>query len=1480
MTSADTIRLDQLDSRIRAVWSRGQTLHLVAGLLAFCRWAIPLFLSGMWIDWMAYMPIPGRVAILIVLLAVSFYRAWRCGWRHLRPFNAVRTALQIETHHGNLQSLLVSAIQFRDHDANRDGGSRALYDRTCSLAEEAASDLRPEQAVPYRPLRRPGTIALLLVGLIAVFAAINGPFLAAGAMRFFAPWLIVEYPTNTQIALDQNELVLKEGGTALIEARVSGVVPERAKIYVRTGEGRAREIDLEIADDSCVYTIDSASRDFTYRIKAGDDRTDWHKVRVVPAPRIQGVEVGLVYPEYLNRAPESVEALTLTVPEGTGVNWQITLDRPISAAQFVRDGEEPMALQVSDDGRQVTFTGGVSDSRGYSFSWVEQEHGFSFTSQRYYMQVASDQAPRVELTSPSANLVAMLGRPLSLAVRVQDDHGIGSTTVAYRVNQHEEKTTDLQDPAQSGQGDQPIDWDYRTALPNLTIGDTVSFTIQVSDRYPGPQGPHLVRSETRRITFLSKEEYLEQIEKKKDRLLSRVHTIYRQQRWAHEVVRNLAPEGDGYTQACQLEAIRQEMTRDQLKETTAQMQVLLDDLAANNISDAAEGESIDRVRVALLDIGDTHIASAASLLRAQSGAAFGNTKQSPDPSSAARAVNTAARELGSLVLLRSIDSAQEVYAREARMLARVQASLRWHTVSTESGDAPMTLAKEQDELAQWTDRLISDLQNGMRYDKRPLAVLRLIRSVKELRGARTEARMREAGDLIRQGRADQAATLQADLVRTLLNAEFSVRLSGAYSTLMRTRDQMRTLANGQSQLREQCADMSAAALEKQQLALTQKQTMLRKQFVTMLLPSVPAPRARLFDETLPQAPPVQALLAQVDRAMAAAIQQLEAGDIEAVTTEQGKAEQALAVLAENVDNWSLELGLQTQGVSTLVAATSERLSLIEEYEARVIGLLEKTDIAAAEERKVDSLADPQLLLVEELIAFKEDLVAQNHDGTDQDIPPLLRRLDRAVRAMSDAAKSLERNSADSAIEQQELAADALAEAYDIVVAQNERLGLLQDLFMFQRAVGFANSYMADIITEQRDMIVATEAAQPEATSGLMPAFGNLRRCLDDVAPLLDLVAGRLDAGTPLAFAATDLDDAMDLLKSGDKLDVLDAIDAQDVAAESLEQVQTLVLAVQTQTGYIAEIVEFLHRSVADAAMLDHQQEELKQRAQTATAEQHQALSEEQSALLAEAQTYGQTLESVTGMPQFTQTARLMREALDRLQAQDMSAAVEQMELAHVALTENAEALFNVISMLHGLPQIEVTTQTGPEILHLVDVLAVASSHKELFRQTQVAEPQAMEGIAAAQRVLASRCNEIAQVGEPYPMLVEAHRHLSAAASALQSPDRDKIKLSQKAADEKLRHFIIEQALILETAVPLAAAVDGDPDADGPGSDTESAYAAGFISDFVSGEAPKDKRTAWKVLADRNRAALNQNFARELPLEYRGLLKNYYERVAK
>ena len=76
------------------------------------RWCIPLFLIAMAIDWFLDLPKEGRFVVMGVVVLVSLYKAWKCGWRRLRFFNAERTALEVEKKHGGLESLLVSAVQF------------------------------------------------------------------------------------------------------------------------------------------------------------------------------------------------------------------------------------------------------------------------------------------------------------------------------------------------------------------------------------------------------------------------------------------------------------------------------------------------------------------------------------------------------------------------------------------------------------------------------------------------------------------------------------------------------------------------------------------------------------------------------------------------------------------------------------------------------------------------------------------------------------------------------------------------------------------------------------------------------------------------------------------------------------------------------------------------------------------------------------------------------------------------------------------------------------------------------------------------------------------------------------------------------------------------------------------------------------------------------------------------------------------------
>lgn len=1501
---------------LHAVWRRTQKRHLSAGLLALGIWGIPIFLTGVVVDWFAFLPAFGRLVVLIVLLAVSFYQAWRHGWRHLRRFDAKRSALQIENHQGGLNSLLVTAVQFSQSGASP-GTSQSLWEATRRKAEAAASGVSASKIITFAGLKRPLQLALLLVWVIGLFAVVNGPFLAAGLARIFAPWMAVAYPTNTHINLENGNLILKEGEAAKIKitlSALSGTVPTKAVLELRTGEGRPRKIAIDIKGGVGTYAIASASRDFSYRIKAGDARSDWYDARVVLAPRVANVKVGLEFPAYLEKPAETLEALTLTVPEGTRVKWHLTLDQPISKAALHRDGQEPLDLKISEDGRQLMIDEVVQASRGYSFSWVERKHGFDFTSPRYYMQVASDQPPRVELVSPDANLVAMLGRPLDLVVRAQDDHGIGAAAVTYRVNLRPEITVALTQPLRNGEGAQKIDWDYRKELTDLKVGDTVSFVVGIGDRYPEP---HLARSDTRRITFLSREDYLAQVEKKLERLLSRVRAIYRQERAAHTLVRGLDVMQESFSQTCQLEAIRQEMLREQLKETAAEVRLLLADLKANNIADAVENEALKQICAELEKIADQTLAQAASLLREQAGLELEALKNQPSLLAADVMVNLAARALGKIVLQRGIDAAREVFALEVQMLAQEQAKLRYRSVELASAPNDQELeiiSKHQAELAAWTAALLKDLEKGMRYDKRPLAVLSLTRRMKELRGSGIEISMKETAVLMQKRDFAPTAEKQALIIKPLLKAEFSVRAGAEYAAIKANRDRLDSLLDQQARLRAECEALTDEQFFSKRAEILARQRTLRKSMVQAMFPAIPAPRARLFDKAMPAIPPVDALRSATENGMSETMAEMKNGRKAAVIARLQAVEQSLAALAESVRSWSSELAMQTQGLTSLVSESMNRVSRIEEFENRQVGLLEQSEEAVLDKKPVKPLGESQRMLADDMNAFKRELLAQDKSNPSKDVQPLLNRIERVAAAMKKAAAAFETGKAEAALLAQEEASKALVASKELVIAQAARLTLLQGVFAFQRLVG--NSYQAttDVVDQQNDLIKATKAADEKSAMDLIPTMKNLLQCLADVAPLLDAVAIRLDAGSALLFAGSDVEDALNAIKDGD---VEDSLDAQEGAAESLTKVKALIHSVTEQTTYLAEIIEFLHESMADLALLESDQQQIRLKLEAKpgalpadiiqrledlqkTTASHGMVIQGVMGTLENFKAYKNArlsaeieklkklqkpvdpklLVGVPGMAEYTQAAKSMAEAVRLGKAGDTAAALVQMNLAERALKENEEQIFTVITMLHGLSTIEVLATSPPELSILLEVLALASDQRQIYQQARFGSDEVIPSLAMRQQKLETKYAKLVQNDKPHPLLIKAQQNTQQAAAAMKPFSRTESVRFLSNADESLRHYIIEQALILDTSLKPPSSSSDPVVSTAETTDLSVSDTVGSVSDFVSGEAPKDRRTEWEVLGTRNRAALNQNFARELPLEFRAMLKNYYEKVAK
>ena len=1460
-----------------AVWRRTQRKHACSGLLAFFRWFVPLFLVILVVDRFAFLPGGIRALAALVLLAVSMHQAWRHGLRRLRGFSAVRTAREVEAANSGMDSLLVTAVHFQQHGASP-GTSAAMWEHTQHLAARAAASVDARRVVSMAELRRPLQIAMAFAAVLLLGALLHGALLIAGLGRLFTPWRDIAYPTKTKIHLPGGEWVVKEGAPARVDFRLSEDVPKTAKLELQTGKGSTRELVLEVTKDACSYEIASASRDFRFRVKAGDARSDWRQVRVIPAPRLTQARLELDFPDYIDRTNEVVEALTLTLPEETRVSWRLTLDTPIRRATLHRDGAEDMPLTIGDDGRTLVLQETASASRGYSFSWTEDRHGFEFESPRYFLQVASDQPPRVELTSPENNLGALPGRPLPIAVRAQDDHGIGAATIIYRVNRRPEVILPLDPALRSGGGEQAVGWDYRKDIPDPQVGDTVSFLVEVADKYPGETGPHRARSESRRITFLSREDYLAEMTRQMDRLLNRVRSLYRQERAAHELLHGLDPAAASFVATCQMEAIRQEMVREQLIATAADVQTLLDDLAANQVQDAVESGALTASRDALRAIATNSVARAANLLRDQVGA------KTRDPAPAITAVNDAARALSGLVMLRGIDASREVFALETHVIATDLARLRLRLL-TAKPDQAAAVADDHDALAAWTVDLLDHLTSGIRYDKKPLSVLGLTRRIQGLRTAGVAEAMRKVATLAREGRTGEAAAAQYPAIRPLLECEFSMRAGSEYALVSTLRGQLALFITEQQALLEAT---SGEGFSQRAAELARRQAGLRDQLVLASLPGIPAAHARLDDLQLPAVPPCDDLRLKLESLMSEAVAHLHANAAAPAAARQGEGSAILKELGKILDRWSDELALRTIGASKMVSDATDRAGVLEQLENRQLLLLEQTENAALDAKNPGNLLEDQKSIAGDLQDFVREL-SGGPSAPAKNLLPLLGRLESVDRALKVASEALQTNKVEDALEPQEKAAAALTEARGIAQAQLSNLNLLQQLIGFEQAVATAGTGMADIVGTQRDLIEATKSSDKTTLAALIAPQRNLHRCLADIAPSLDLVAERLDVGTPLVFAASDLEDALVAMEDGD---AEDAADTQSIALDSLAKVQALVSAISAQTGYVVENVEFLQEAQAEAATLAYRQRQLREDPGVAN-----ALALQQS-LAAETAAYGRRLTEVAGRVDPAKLDEAVKEKLGGANLtldfnipavhmeegvrllQGGQAAADVMLAAEQSLESSGNQIAVIVGMLAGLPSLPLVKESPPELKRLISVLDVATKHRGLLRRTKAADARELTGIAPQQQKLSQSLAQAAPAELDHPLLAAAREQLEKSSKALSAGGTEEALRAQLLADQRLRHFIIEQSLVLNTAPVPTASSDADVVTESETDDLYLTEAVGFVADFVSGETPKDKKTEWEFLGTRNRAALNQNFARELPLEFRATLKNYYERVAK
>ena len=562
-------------------------------------------------------------------------------------------------------------------------------------------------------------------------------------------------------------------------------------------------------------------------------------------------------------------------------------------------------------------------------------------------------------------------------------------------------------------------------------------------------------------------------------------------------------------------------------------------------------------------------------------------------------------------------------------------------------------------------------------------------------------------------------------------------------------------------------------------------------------------------------------------------------------------------------------------------------------------LLEKTEDAADDESDSVYLAQLQQKMSEDVALFRTAIVERNKKmaTSGEDALPLLKYLDTTTRSMAAAALSLQGKQPDEAIDHQETALDALEAAVSLLEKQGVGLSALAMTLEARRSALIPSPFVADIRAEQLDLVAAAEKAKEADLPQLAIVQKNLIHAVDAILIVLDPLAHQVESGTVFVFAKEDMDAAAIALAEND---LVEAEDAGSFVAESLQDLLDEIQTVAPHYSYVFEMTEFFHETVSEGLIIHAAQSQLRETlAATADDAPIVELVDQQRTLQTRSETLASLLQKAAGQERFNSTAQHMAAAVSKLDAGDRAEAVAQMHQAEAALSTDTEELLKLLEQLAVIllppsPGVDVPS----EIQLLLDVLALASEQKVLYRKSQTATPEQVADLATKQLELAGRVEPLikrsqskssreaetevqaalfASAAKSTTNLVEAKKHISQAASKLKSSAQAEAVTSQHEAGEVLRHFILDYALAY-----VVPPVPGPPEDGGPTDPTESFGddMLMFMPGAVIGGKPKGGRLEWNVIGRRDRAALNENFARELPLEYREILKDYYERLSE
>jgi hypothetical protein len=422
----------------------------------------------------------------------------------------------------------------------------------------------------------------------------------------------VEWPYRTLLAVENFppgalSLGVPRGDPLTLRVRASGELPERVRIRIQY-EKEQRALNLSREGESLfLYEHPEVAEPFHFVVEGGDFRSPRHEILVKERPRVESLELQLVYPAYTGKAPQTLagDIGEVASPEGTIFNLRGLASKELRRAWLETEGLEiELPVSAGDrrrfEGAHTPAAGGLVTVHLEDLEDVPPDQHF-----RFIVVPVPDALPLVRASAQGIGSMITPRARLPFKVRASDDYSVTGLGLEYEVRGDDKESSQpekervplakVADPAPLVE-DEPV-WE----VGPLSIEPEKRLEVRVSATDNDAQnGPKTGFAAAQDFLVVAPEKLLEEFQRREEELRRVFERALERERSVRDGVYRLADEAwkedrplssEVVNEMIALAKTQRELSR-QLSDIAAAVSLLLDEMRNNRIDEVLEVERL------------------------------------------------------------------------------------------------------------------------------------------------------------------------------------------------------------------------------------------------------------------------------------------------------------------------------------------------------------------------------------------------------------------------------------------------------------------------------------------------------------------------------------------------------------------------------------------------------------------------------------------------------------------------------------------------------------------------------------------------------------------------------------------------------------------------------------------------------------------------------------------------------------------------